>query len=233
MADDAEGDRHSRAQSPELITDPDERAEREALNGLRQFDQTFELIDSWLRSGRPFRLRVSVILQLHRVALDGISAFAGLPRPAGVEIAGSEHEPVGAHLVPELLEDLCDYVNDNWEAKSAVHLAAYVMWRLNWIHPFDDGNGRTARALSYLVLCVRTGAHLPGVNTIPEQISVNKEPYYKALEAADEVFKGDEKIDVSQLEEYMSGLLAKQLMGAYESATGTSADPGDNTRVFH
>ncbi|MBL8221394.1 MAG: Fic family protein, partial [Bryobacterales bacterium] len=28
-----------------------------------------------------------------------------------------------------------------------------VMWRLNWIHPFFGGNGRTARSASYLVLC--------------------------------------------------------------------------------
>ncbi|HET9282483.1 MAG TPA: Fic family protein [Candidatus Angelobacter sp.] len=53
--------------------------------------------------------------------------------------------------------------------KSAIHLAAYVIWRLNWIHPFADGNGRTSRALSYLVLCTRLGERLPGTVTIPDQ----------------------------------------------------------------
>jgi hypothetical protein len=33
---------------------------------------------------------------------------------------------------------------------TAIHLAAYLMWRLNWIHPFADGNGRTARMTSYV-----------------------------------------------------------------------------------
>jgi hypothetical protein len=28
-------------------------------------------------------------------------------------------------------------------------LAAYGLWRLNWIHPFVEGNGRTARAVCY------------------------------------------------------------------------------------
>ena len=50
-------------------------------------------------------------------------------------------------MVAELVEDMCDYVNENWEAKSAIHLAAYIMWRLNWIHPFADGNGRLSRFL--------------------------------------------------------------------------------------
>lgn len=107
-----------------------------------------------------FKLRSSQILSLHREALQGISSYAGNFRPGDVEIDGSRHDPVGAHLVPELVEDLCDYVNDNWNTASAVHLASYVMWRLNWIHPFADGNGRTSRILSFVVLSVKIGARI-------------------------------------------------------------------------
>jgi len=89
---------------------------------------------------------------------------------------------------------------------------------LNWIHPFTDGNGRTARAISYLLLCLRLGYLLPGTNTIPEQISKDKTPYYKALEAADEKWAG-EKIDLSSLEELLSGLLANQLVSIHQQAT--------------
>jgi len=149
-------DRHSKALDAELIADPDERAKREARNGLRQFDTVVEMIDYWLQPERPFKLRLSAILHLQRVALDGISAYAGNFRPAGIKIGGSKHDPVGAHLVAEEVERFCDYVNENWN-KSAIHLAAYALWRLNWIHPFTDGNGRTARAVSYLILCVRLG----------------------------------------------------------------------------
>jgi Fic family protein len=46
-----------------------------------------------------------------------------------------------------------------------IHLAAYLMWRLNWIHPFADGNGRTSRIISYVVLSIRAGAILPGTPT--------------------------------------------------------------------
>jgi len=168
-----------------LVTDPDERAALEARNALKQFDVTCSLIDEFINTECPFRLRPSMTLQLHRVALEGMSRFAGNYRPAGVEIKGSGHRPVDAHLVPEFVEDMCDYVNDQWDGASPLRLAAFAMWRLNWIHPFDDGNGRTSRALSYLILCVKSGMQLPGTNTIPEQISKNKTPYYEALEAAD------------------------------------------------
>lgn len=232
MADES-GERHSKAHAPVLITDQDELAALEARNGLRQFDVTCQLIDEFLNTDRPFRIRTSTLLQLHRVALEGISEFAGNFRPAGVEIEGSKHEPVGAHLVPEYVEELCDYVNDNWQKASPIHLASYVMWRLNWIHPFDDGNGRTSRALSYLVLCVTAKMQLPGANTIPEQISNNKKPYYDALEAADAHYKKDKSVNLNELEEYLEGLLANQLVNVYHAATGNAGDNATTPPKFH
>ncbi|WP_204276686.1 Fic family protein, partial [Klebsiella aerogenes] len=79
-------------------------------------------------------------------------------------------------------------VNDNWRDRTALHLASYVMWRLNWIHPFSDGNGRTSRITSYVVLSVKLGLVLPGTRTIPEQIVDKRSPYFLALEAADQAF---------------------------------------------
>jgi hypothetical protein len=45
MSSDQSGDRHSQALEAELISDPDERARREARNGLRQFDAVIELTE--------------------------------------------------------------------------------------------------------------------------------------------------------------------------------------------
>src|SRR3546814_17294830 len=126
-----------------------------------------------------------MMLELHRIALEGLSPYAGTFRPSAVEIGQSKHTPPAAHLVPGLVEEMCDYVMDNFAAAQALHLCAYVMWRLNWIHPFTDGNGRTSRALSYFVLCAKVGYRLPGHETLPEQIAADKAPYSAALEAAD------------------------------------------------
>lgn len=151
--------------------------------------------------------------------MSGISIFAGNFRPAGVKIEGSKHEPPGAHLVPELVEDLCDYVNDHWERSTPIHLGAYAMWRLNWVHPFADGNGRTSRIVSYVVLAVRAGANLPGTPTIPDQIVDNRNPYFDALDAADIAWK-DGRLDVSKMEELLAALLARQLTNFYQAVGG-------------
>ena len=171
--------------------------------------------------GRIFQLRLSHIFALQRTALQGLTNYAGMFRPGDVKIGKSKHKPPSAHLVAELVEEMCDYVNNNFSSKSDVHLAAYVLWRLNWIHPFVDGNGRTSRAVSYFVLCMKSGNVLPGKKTIPEQIANNKNPYYTALEAADEKWvKG--QLDLSELEKLLSASLATQLADYHRSATGQS-----------
>lgn len=211
--------RHSVASDAYLIADEQARAEAEARNGLVQFDLACQMIIDAIEKGDSWKLRPSAILALHRAALDGISNYAGNYRPADVEIQGSRHKPVDAFQVPELIEDMCDYVIAHWSDKPAVHLASYIMWRLNWIHPFSDGNGRTSRMVSYLVLCVKLGLLLPGRNTIPDQIVDNRNPYFDALEAADEACEQG-SIDLSKMEELIEHMLAVQLTSVMETATG-------------
>ena len=224
-------ERHSLAEEPPLIQDEQLRAEREAENAVRQFDAVLELIDEVERDGRKFRLRVSTIQELHRFALDGLSRYAGNWRPDKVSIHLSAHEPPERALVPGLVEEMCDWINNNWDSKSGIDLCGYVMWRLNWIHPFDDGNGRTTRAVAYLVLCAKARARLPGRMTIPEIIAQNKAPYYDALEKIDESAKADEP-DLTPMIELLTECLAKQLAEAWEAATSSGPDD-EKERKFH
>lgn len=215
----------------ELITDPEKRAEAEAENALLQFDRVLDLIDEAVRDGRPFRLRPSTVLTLHAVAMKGVHGQAGTFRNTPVEIAGSAHNPPGEHLVALRVEEMCDWVNERWAQCSALELCAYIMWRLNWIHPFADGNGRTTRAVSYLVLCVKAGARLPGAPTIPEQIAEDKKPYYAALEAAD-MSENVDAPDLSAMVDLVHRYLSRQLEGVLLSAS-TSAGSTASARKFH
>jgi Fic family protein len=223
--------RHSVADHPSLIEDPIEEAQREALNAVEQFDRVLDMIDDVVRGGRSFRLRPSMILELHRVALDGLDRYAGNFRPSDVRIGQSKHVPPQAHLVPGLVEELCDYVNEQFDKQTALHLCAFVMWRLNWIHPFTDGNGRTSRAVAYYVLCAKVGDRLPGQETVPEQIAADRKPYYDALEAVDGSVEG-EKFDLAAVEQLLDRCLARQLLSAYEGALDPNSGAG-RTRKLH
>jgi fido (protein-threonine AMPylation protein) len=208
--------RHSIYEAVEIVDEPRSRAEIEVRNGLRQFDHGMGIIEKALEEDVPFRWRPSLIQALHREALQGISEFAGNWRPAGVSIGGSSHQPVAASLVPEQVEELCDYLNNHMADKSAVHLSAYTMWRLNWIHPFSDGNGRTSRIFSYIVLSVKFGQYIPGTMTIPDQIVANRKPYFEALESADKSWATTGNVDVSQMEILLERLLSNQLLSSID-----------------
>jgi Fic family protein len=193
-----------------------QKAELEAANGLRQFDLAMDMVRSFLEPERPFNLRPSHLQQLHKVALEGLISDPGQWRATPVAISRSAHKPPAPHLVGALVQEMCDYVNDCWHEKSAFFLSAYVMWRLNWIHPFEDGNGRTSRILSYIVLCLRLGYELPGAPVIPDQIQADRTSYFRALEAADAGPAADQPPELSVMEELIKGLLATQLLSVIE-----------------
>lgn len=96
--------------------------------------------------------------QIHALILKGIEdEFAGKYRVGEVRIAGSEFSPPGAHLLPQQMDDLGKYLTRATLADtSAIDLpilcaAAAHTWFAQ-IHPFVDGNGRTARILLNLIL---------------------------------------------------------------------------------
>lgn len=222
-------DRDSQSGELELVTDPEEKARLEALNALRQTKAAMSMLPAWL-GGRPLQLKPSLFLRLHGILMDRISPYPGVFRPGPMRISNSGHTPPPGPEVPALIEELCDYVNQNWTMKSALHLSAYILWRTNWIHPFADGNGRTARIVSYLVLCAHTKTELPGTPTIPEQIASGKQPYYEALEQADRHFRSG-RIDVTAIERLLETCLARQLVEFFRTAGGKTDDVDAETRA--
>jgi len=149
---------------------------------------------------------------------DGIYRFT-LGQREGLKIGGSGHQPPEAAFVSEEIETMCGYINECWTKSTALHLCAYSLWKLNWIHPFSDGNGRTARAVSYVVLSAKLDSLLPGSPTIPEQIATDKKPYYDSLEVADTALKAG-RVDVGDLEKMLETMLARQLVSAAKQASG-------------
>jgi Fic family protein len=201
--------------NPALYRDRQHKAELEARNAFLQFDFVLSEIH---KSVLGFTLKPDTILELQRLAIQDIYVCAGQFRTGPVIITNTHHQPPAAEFVPIYVEEMCDYVNTNWNT-SPIHLAAYLLWRHNWIHPFFGGNGRTSRAVSYLALCARLGYPIPGTLTIPQQIEQNRDPYYNALRAADAAWR-EKKLDLSAMEQMLSDMLAAQLLSVHKAATG-------------
>ena len=182
------------------------KIELEERNVFLQFAMIVRIMDE-RQDG--WELTPGLVRMFHRLAVRGIYRCAGQYRKGGVAIRGSPHKPLGWAYVDGLVAEMCDKVNesDDW---SPVKTAAYLLWRLSWIHPFSGGNGRTSRAVCHLVLCKRLGFLLPGKPTIAEQIDANWARYQAALEDADAASK-DGVTDVSQMETLLEEFLQVQL----------------------
>jgi Fic family protein len=88
---------------------------------------------------------------------------------------------------------------------------------VNWIHPFNGGNGRTARALAYLILCLDLGIVPPGRPQFPTVIYNRRNEYVSALRAADaSVLNGGEP-DLDPVRAIIEDAITRQLATAIES----------------
>lgn len=189
---------------------PSPDAKRLFGNARRLYDRITAVVESGTLLITP-----EFVCEMHRLATDGEPDAAKPPgqlRVADVQIGSAVilFAPPPWRDVPQLLADTCAAIEIKRASGTVLHAAAYTLWRLNWIHPFGDGNGKTARAVMYAVLCAGFGRMLPGSPALPELIARNKFPYWDALQAADRACAGGEG-DVTEMESVLSDLVDEVL----------------------
>ena len=103
---------------------------------------------------------------------------AGTYRAGNVMITGSSHAPPEAHEIPHLMKQFINWMKSSSTRYHPVELAALAHHRLVHIHPFVDGNGRTARLLMNLLL-MQQGYPLVAI------LKNDRKKYYDILDRAD------------------------------------------------
>jgi Fic family protein len=198
-----------------LLCPPQEKAAREVANGVEQIAYIDELVSQGARE-----VRESHVLELHHLAVVGIYPCAGQYRDAtkAVSIQGSGHKIPEPALVPSFVRDALTWINDGSD-RSALERAAFCLWRFNWIHPFAGGNGRTSRALAYLVVCMDNGAVLPGIPSMPAIIYEQRDDYIRALRAVD-ASDAASTMDLTPMRDFLEEVLTRQLAVAIAKLAG-------------
>jgi Fic family protein len=118
------------------------------------------------------------ILELHDILFSGFCEGAGNYRNGQVYLEGSDHMPPPAFEVPQLIQDLLEWLEKNPEELRPIELAAIFHHKFVEIHPFDDGNGRVGRLLMNLLL-IKNGYPLTVIKTL------DRRRYYDSLIKAD------------------------------------------------
>jgi len=200
------------ARTVALFQTGEEKRQLEARNAILQFDEVCRMV----QEDGQFRISPEILRRLQCLAISELYVCAGHFRNNSVHIHGSIHTPPEHKLVASFVEEMCDRANSETDWPP-IRTAAYLMWRLNWIHPFFGGNGRTSRVVSYYALCSRIGTLLPGPLTIPEQIMRNRSGYYDALDLAD-MANREGRLDLSMMESLLKQLMARQLLSHPDAA---------------
>lgn len=194
-------------------------------NGIRQYDFLRSIVGASVSLGRPF-LSSQVLKALNYHAIACMHSHAGEYRPCQVWINRPAplppYEPPAWHRVQALMDEFVNFVNRVWAESDPVGLAAFVLWRLNWIHPFVNGNGRTARAACYFVLCVHARQWLPGTTILPELIKRERVRYELGLQHADATYLANGQADLSPLHQLLQDLVNEQLNGNPPAAAPTT-----------
>lgn len=144
------------------------------------------------------RITENHILQLHKLVLDGIEEdFASRYRNGQVRIIGANFIPPSGLKVPELMTEFVQELNTQRNKKNDIELATFTHHRFVWIHPFFDGNGRTARLLMNIILM--QAGYPPAVI-----LKNDRKKYYEALNRAN-------KNDYEKLELLISQAIERSL----------------------
>ncbi|EFB40098.1 MULTISPECIES: Fic family protein [Parachlamydia] len=167
----------------EKISNVDAEDVQELLNYKKAFDFVADYVSS------QGIITEGLIREIHHRLVENVrgnSAQPGQYRIIQNYVANSKtkeiiYTPPSAYEVPILMAELVEWIQ-NEQTIPAVLLSGIAQFQLVHIHPFLDGNGRTARLLSTLCL-YRSGYDFKKLFTISEYYDRNRQDYYNAIQS--------------------------------------------------
>jgi len=153
---------------------------------VRNYYSALEFLEERLKEKEQLSLKL--ILEVQKRICEGEpKEKIGLrgAMPAGVLFAVWNEDGTPAYIPPEwneaptLLDELVDYVNSS--SDHPIIKAAVIHYQLVTIHPFEDGNGRTARIMSNYFLSL-SGYGFKNVGSLEEYMSYDINEYYDCIQ---------------------------------------------------
>lgn len=167
----------------------------EAKNHHEAIHYLYDLIEH----NKRHSVSEQLIRSLQQLVIKDIeNQDAGQYRKGGVIITGSNHRPPDAFEIPILMQELISWIKKNRSKMHPVSLAAIAHHKLVHIHPFNDGNGRTARLFMNLIL-LQQGYPMVII------LKNDRQKYYRSLDKADRGNSSDiEKLVAQSVERSMN-----------------------------
>jgi len=165
------------------VKDVNRDDQRELLN----YKKAMDFLSKYLGKDDP--VSEGVVRELHRILVKGVrgeNADPGNYRRIQNYVVNSRtgevvYTPPAPLDVPHLMREFTEWINKAKDI-SPILVAGIAQFQFVHIHPFIDGNGRTARLLSTLIL-YKTGYDFKRLFTISEYYDKNRPAYYRAIQS--------------------------------------------------
>ncbi len=175
------------------ISDRNKLNEEEAKGIIKAEEFIYELEEDTI-------LTIELILDLHKIAFSHLYEWAGKWRRSDFQVGS--HTPPDYTEVPTRMYQFIDEIsfrfNNAQNEDKLVSLLAYAHHQLVFIHPFNNGNGRTARLITNLLALLKGYSDI----VLYYREGDKREQYLKAIRAAD-------SYDYTPLEELIRPQLQK------------------------
>lgn len=147
--------------------------------------------------------------------------------------------PPEAKDVPILMKEFIEWINESFKKKvPAPIIAGIAHYQFATIHPYYDGNGRTARLLTTFLLH-QSGYGLKGIYSLEEYYARNLGDYYKALTVgkSHNYYEGRATASITKWVEYFCSGVAysfeKVKLQALEAANKGAKDQSNVLRILN
>ncbi len=155
------------------------------------------LIADDMLQGRSLRLTPERICEFNRLVLKDLppeeGVIPGEIRTGSVVVGGGIYRGAPAQDCAYLLDRLCSWMDDlerecpaEYRMSIAIVSAIVAHLYLAWIHPFGNGNGRTARLVEFQLLA-RAGAPTPAAHLLSNHYNATRTRYYQVLNESSRV----------------------------------------------
>jgi Fic family protein len=208
-----------------------DRDVQEVIN-YRNVVKFIDQIANQIGAGKAYILTLETLLEIHRLTTDRVvpPEYSGQFRVRQVVLRNTmtgliSYTPPPAQEVPYLVEDLLDWINsDETKEIHPVLKAGIIHYELARIHPFVDGNGRTARALATLIMFL-DGYDIRRFFSLEEYFDENPLDYYDTLQAvSNQLVMDTHERDLTPWLEYFTKGVALELNRVKERVQRISTD---------
>lgn len=164
------------------------KSELDNIKEINNIEEAINYINKCFSEDENFRISNKFIKELHYIVTKGLktegSKESGKYRSCNVKINKATHIPPNPIVVVSFMEELIDWINRNDMVQMQLLKVATAHHKFTWIHPFDNGNGRMSRLLTYAMLR-QYGFDMSYLLNSTAVFCIDREKYFEMLHMAD------------------------------------------------